>query len=81
VIYSNPQLLGLDHRHVILDKRLWKSSADPYYNSRFRLKDMIQEWLTSQNIPFQYGESPDHRHRTIYFENPRHATLFKLTWL
>jgi hypothetical protein len=84
VIYSNPQLLALGQDHLVANRK-WNSSADPFYEKWFRPKPEILAWLAERNMPFIYGESSSQSnkfgHYTIYFEDPRHATLFKLTWL
>lgn len=76
---TQKRLFILDLRHLVLDRRAFKSSADTYYGSEWKLKPEIEEWFVEQNISFSwksgYGAS------NLYLDSDRDAMLFKLTWM
>ena len=82
---TNPRLFELDSRHIVRDKRPWKSSADPYFGKDFCLRQSLKDWFDDLNIKYQYGEfrlvhNSSARH-TLYIEDLKDAMLFKLVWL
>ena len=79
ITYHNRKIFVLDQRHVVRDDRLWKSSADPYYKRKRRLKPEVEQWLGENSITYLYGESPNHSN--IYIDDAKQAMLFKMRWL
>lgn len=82
---TNPKIFYLDNRHIMRDERIWKSVADRYMGSYWRLKPDVEDWLAENDIEFNWGKYRDatssHHQCSIYIDNPKEAMLFKLVWM
>lgn len=78
---TQKRLFQLDNRHIIRDGRTFKSSADPYFDSAYRLREEVEDWLAEHDVMFNWKGDIHRNIAWLYIDDAKQAMMFKLRWM